>query len=475
MWERNPAAWRRLRATAVGLLLGGATLGAELSPAMAVPPGAPGPIAFERYTTSGGNEVWVTNPDGSQAGRLVRGPGLPVRWSPDGRQLDFVFSSDVCSADVHVGARTLVCRYAAEQPPAWSPDRTRYAQVGMDGSLSIVRPGAGTITVVPAALGSGMVLSPEWSPDGSRLAYVRTYPGVFPFRAPELRTVHADGSGDAVLSSWPVDQPSRASWSPDGDLIAVSVANSSTPITLFFVDLVGAATGAKTRPAGLAGGSHATWSPDGARLAYARDGRLWTATRDGVDAVELGIAPADRIGYMQWSSGPLLTREVSALDLAHASQLDGVVRIRRPGASGVGVMENGTATVAAGTRLDTRRGLVDVALRNVSGQFGGGVFTYAGSKRGVVRINLGGPPALCASAPSRGGRRLSVLADDGRFRVRGRRSAATGEDARWTVEDRCDGSTRTTVRQGRVTVRDPGRGRSVRLRAGDRYVAKALQ
>jgi hypothetical protein len=42
----------------------------------------------------------------------------------------------------------------------------------------------------------------------------------------------------------------------------------------------------------------------------------------------------------------------------------------------------------------------------------------------------------------------------------------------WTTTDRCDG-TLTTVRKGRVTVRDFRRRRSVVVRAGRSYLARA--
>ena len=60
----------------------------------------------------------------------------------------------------------------------------------------------------------------------------------------------------------------------------------------------------------------------------------------------------------------------------------------------------------------------------------------------------------------------------GRFRTRGRYSAATVRGTIWTTTDRCDG-TLTKVTRGRVAVRDIRRKRTIALRAGKRYLARA--
>ena len=60
----------------------------------------------------------------------------------------------------------------------------------------------------------------------------------------------------------------------------------------------------------------------------------------------------------------------------------------------------------------------------------------------------------------------------GRFRTSGRYSAATVRGTTFTVTDRCDG-TLTTVKRGRVAVRDFRRRKTVIVRAGKSYLARA--
>jgi hypothetical protein len=60
----------------------------------------------------------------------------------------------------------------------------------------------------------------------------------------------------------------------------------------------------------------------------------------------------------------------------------------------------------------------------------------------------------------------------GRFRTRGRHSSATVRGTTWLVQDRCDGTTLTKVRAGRVRVSDFFRHKTVTVKAGHTYVAK---
>jgi hypothetical protein len=59
-----------------------------------------------------------------------------------------------------------------------------------------------------------------------------------------------------------------------------------------------------------------------------------------------------------------------------------------------------------------------------------------------------------------------------RFRTRGRFSASTVRGTDWRTTDRCDGTV-TKVFKGTVEVRDQVRDRTVVLRAGESYLAKA--
>jgi hypothetical protein len=148
--------------------------------------------------------------------------------------------------------------------------------------------------------------------------------------------------------------------------------------------------------------------------------------------------------------------------------------------------------IPTGAFLDTGRGTVRLqsargARRTQSGDFLGGIFQVVqvrrGKQSGLTELRLKGSSfGRCRTAGKSGQaviarrrsrrviRRLRGNAR-GRFRTRGRYSSATVRGTAWASIDRCDG-TLTTVRRGKVVVRDFRRKRNIRLRSGQRYLAR---
>jgi len=143
--------------------------------------------------------------------------------------------------------------------------------------------------------------------------------------------------------------------------------------------------------------------------------------------------------------------------------------------------------------LDTKKGTVRLVSATPAagvtqaGKFGAGLFQVIqsgkGSARGLTELRLKGSNFRGCQLTS--GRRASAArryrhavrrklrADaQGKFRTRGRYSAATVRGTAWTTTDRCDG-TLTKVSRGTVAVRDLRRKRTVTLRRGKSYLARA--
>jgi hypothetical protein len=147
--------------------------------------------------------------------------------------------------------------------------------------------------------------------------------------------------------------------------------------------------------------------------------------------------------------------------------------------------------IPIGSFLDTSDGVV--ALRTARndagveqpGRFAAGLFQVLQSRRqsakGLTELRLKGSAAgfRRCDATNRAGaalsrrtvRRLRANAK-GRYRTRGRHSAATVRGTRWVTEDRCDG-TLTTVKRGTVVVRDFRLKESITVTAGKSYLARA--
>jgi hypothetical protein len=176
---------------------------------------------------------------------------------------------------------------------------------------------------------------------------------------------------------------------------------------------------------------------------------------------------------------------------ANVQPVSGTVLIALPGARRTFVPLTDARQIPIGSFLDTRRGRVRLTTattggRTQSGDFSKGLFQMLQSRKqrdkGLTELRLkgssfarctlrGGKRATASALSRRTVRRLSGSAK-GRFRTTGRNSSATVRGTIWTVADRCDG-TLTTVQRGRVAVRDFRRKKTVAVRAGKRYLARA--
>jgi hypothetical protein len=171
--------------------------------------------------------------------------------------------------------------------------------------------------------------------------------------------------------------------------------------------------------------------------------------------------------------------------------VSGTVLIEVPGARyGFVRLSNGPTEVPVGTLVDTTAGRVRLTSANPvpgsvqSGEFFKGVFKIEQGRRGnglvslVLRDTTSRLLTCKAAAPARAAalskRILGLLRGTakGHFRTVGRFSAATVLGTNWGVRDRCDG-TLTVVRTGVVTVRDFVLHRTVTVRTGQTYLAKA--
>jgi len=164
------------------------------------------------------------------------------------------------------------------------------------------------------------------------------------------------------------------------------------------------------------------------------------------------------------------------------------VLIRTPGATYYTRLTT-ARTVPLGTVVDTTVGRVELTSANPqpgsvqSGQFFKGTFQVRQSRTGGGLVSLvlrdsitrqSGCTPTSAHPAALSKRLLGLLRGSakGHFRTVGRFSAATVLGTNWGVRDRCDG-TLTVVREGVVSVRDFVHHKTVVVRTGQTYLAKA--
>jgi hypothetical protein len=179
--------------------------------------------------------------------------------TPPAGELLFDLSGEIWRTDLSgvTGSRVALGRRGR-----WSPDGRRIAFSGGDPAapqVYIMIPG----DAAPQAVTDGT--DPDWSPDGTRLVYVRQG---------QLYTVNLDGSDVRPLGATAASSPV---WSPDGRSIAFTHTESCSndPIfgrvcrtSVYLID----ADGTHPRAVTTSGGSSPTWSPDASRIAYVRPG-----------------------------------------------------------------------------------------------------------------------------------------------------------------------------------------------------------
>jgi hypothetical protein len=175
------------------------------------------------------------------------------------------------------------------------------------------------------------------------------------------------------------------------------------------------------------------------------------------------------------------TPTASVRDTAVVRAVSGRVTIRFPGTVRF-VPLAGTLQIPLGSEIDTTDGFVRLTTaRDRSGETQAATFyegrfivRQGGGREPVTELRLsGGNFSRCGLAAGsgrhlwgrEGGRR-------GKYRTRGRWSSGTVRGTTWLTRDTCAG-TLTRVTKGRVIVRDFVRKRTVVVRAGHRYLARA--
>ncbi len=256
-------------------------------------------------TTGAGAGVWVVGADGPPIRVTSSGSGWngwAWAWSPATEQLAFVTErsglAELVLLDPATDKRTSVTTQAEIATLSWSPDGTEIA----------IASGYSGVSVVDLATGESTSVHPDgtvnedlsWSPDGRRLVF---YDYDFTSDQERIIVVNADGSDRRVLvEGGNPHGPGAPGWSPDGTKIAyvrTPQESGSARDLSFEVWVIGADGSDATRlfhgdccigrgvPNPSVGDwSDPVWSPDGSRIAFFDDadvpfGRQLVVNADG--------------------------------------------------------------------------------------------------------------------------------------------------------------------------------------------------
>ena len=268
-------------------------------------------IAYVHSAEPRNPDVWLMDADGGNKVRLTTGRPDDVypRWSPDGSHIAWVKARRGGGSEriyvMHPDGKDKMAvspeAHRAAQP-AWSPDGHRIAYVhhprcsDCDGEIFVVD-GHSSGTAERLTGNDVHDVNPVWSPDAGRITFSRERED-----GADLFTMAPDGSDVQQLTSLE-GFAFLPQWSPDGSEIAFTllVDPENFHTRLGVVDV---ATGETRLLTGVeTGGIMPDWSPEGSRIAFvgfhSGGHNLGVIGRDGTEPTQLTQSDLDE-AWLDW-------------------------------------------------------------------------------------------------------------------------------------------------------------------------------
>ena len=227
---------------------------------------------FAYYTKGSSTRyIWVSDTDGTNARKIAEYPyplNCPMHqsltWSDDGRQIGFICGKRLFVVAVATGERqfyTVDLIHSFAWRPRHSQQFSAYIEIKPDHpALYLFDPDRQTYQFL-----AGSVIDAAWSPDGERLAFVKSRGG----GPNELVVMDLESFARTTVYSSTRSYLDRLAWSPDGQSI-VMIADS---FDVVLVGLDGAETRLISEEAKPGAHGRPLWSPDGQSVAYLKRNR----------------------------------------------------------------------------------------------------------------------------------------------------------------------------------------------------------
>ena len=220
-------------------------------------------------------QLFTVRPDGTgvrQVTHLTDSDAIGASWSPDGSQIVFARDYLLGSRKEHLDVVTIDADGRHLHPmglkglngwPIWSPDGSRIFFLRALGFATVDAAGGPLSQVVFG----GEVESPTFSPDGNRVAFWRHERG-----GASLYVVGADGTGLRRVKAFSKGIANKIDWSPDGSRIAFSTPDFYRPglsANVYTIRPDGTGLIQLTHDrGGKVNNGLDSWSPDGTRIAF---------------------------------------------------------------------------------------------------------------------------------------------------------------------------------------------------------------
>lgn len=232
---------------------------------------------------SGSKEIYSCDFDGANVHQLTnfRSIALTPALSPDGAYLAFTdFTGGkpaLAIRELATGKTTRVAKKGNSIDPAWRNSRELATTFSFEGDQELYLLDSAGAVKQRLTSSSGIDLSPTFSPDGRKMAFVSARSG-----NPQI-FVYDFSSGKSQRLTFSGRYNTQPAWSPIGDKIAFSTWESGGEINIFVINTDGSGLTQLTTQSGE--NESPSWSPDGRMIVFAsnRQGvkKLYVMMADG--------------------------------------------------------------------------------------------------------------------------------------------------------------------------------------------------